>query len=112
MKLMRTTIFLVLAIAALGAVGVTTAIMSSGPTPAYAAQKSGPCPNSSYTCITGGSGSGIAGGGGGGHVVINPETGDFTGSGGVGHQGGFHESGNRETGQFSCVGSICPPTHP
>ena len=38
MKLMRTTIFLVLAIAVLGAVGVTTAIMSSGPTPAYAAQ--------------------------------------------------------------------------
>ena len=37
MKLMRTTIFLVLAIAALGVVGITTAIMSSVATPAHAA---------------------------------------------------------------------------
>ena len=108
MKLMRTTIFLVLAVAALGAVGVTTAIMSSGPTPAHAAQKIRQCPNSpGELCGTGGSGD-IQGGG---QSTFNPETGDFTASGGTGHSGGFHESGNVNTNPriHSCVGSGCPP---
>ena len=107
MKLMRTTIFLVLAIAALGSVGITTAIMSSGPTAAHAAIKRGPCPNSSDEfCITGGSGR--QGGGSGGQVTDNRDTtGDFSFSGGAGHVGGSHVTSNFITGQFRCVGSAC-----
>ena len=109
MKLMRTTIFLVLAVAALGAVGVTTAIMSSA-IPAHAVEQCSIRGSTQY--CTGGYGNGPTSGihGEGGHSTTNLNTGEFTASGGGNNPGGGGSGGHQtfKNGQYSCAGNICP----
>jgi len=88
---MKTTIFVAITIAALGAVGITTAIMSSA-TPARAVDALLP-----GTCGTIGTTNYCAGGLAcspacpqglvGGRETFNPATGEFTTSGGSGFEG-------------------------
>jgi len=106
---MKTTIFVVIAaLATLGAIGLTTAIMNSATT-AHAATNPIQCPPSgpSGDCRAGGTGGPTGGvdgpGGGGGLTISSSINGKVLGfSGGSSQFGGGHLSGT------SCVGSICP----
>ncbi len=85
---------------ALGAVGITTAIMSSA-TPAHAAVKCSTADNI-QTCS---GGSGHQGGGGRSHTTVDFNAGDFSSNGGSGQGGGGRITGNIVSGTSSCAGS-------
>ena len=105
---MKTTIFVAITIAALGAVGVTTSIMSSGiPVHAQAGTQCPPTAPHGTVCTNGqqSQGSTPASGGGAGRTTITVGEGPFSASGNVAGSGGGHESGT------TCgIAGGCPPT--